>query len=105
MSFIVVEERADLIVGMGELAQGEIARLYVDPSFQRCGIGAAILRRVEDGARGAGLMTLAVRSSRQARSFYVAFGYAPLGEREQRIGAATFRWIDMVKRLETLGPP
>jgi len=103
MSFLVVDVQSEVVVGVGGLDQGEISRLYVDPVYQRRAIGAAVLRALEDEARRKGLSALSVRSSRLARSFYVALGYSELGERVERVGAATFHWIDMVKQLAAHG--
>jgi len=99
MSFLVVFEQAGHVVGVGGIEQGEISRLYVDPPYQRRGIGCALLAHLEETARSERATALAVRSSRHARPFYASLGYAPLGEQEGRLGNATFRWVEMVKQL------
>ena len=60
----------------------ELARLYVDPSVQRQGVGLALLRHAEaEAARadGSGLWLTAWAENRRALAFYAAAGYTDLG--------------------------
>jgi GNAT superfamily N-acetyltransferase len=54
-----------------------VKRLQVHPSFQRRGIGGALLGAAEDAARGLGLeqLHLTVRGGTGTESFYEARGY------------------------------
>jgi GNAT superfamily N-acetyltransferase len=98
MSFLIVHEDAGCVVALGGLEKGEISRLYVDPPFWRRGIGAGILRCLEAHAAEDGVTEISVRSALFSLSFYESFGYFALAEHSHSVGAATFRWIDMVKR-------
>ena len=66
------------IVGFGSVnvADGEIGAVYVDPEFTRQGVGKAILERLEDVARQAGLISLKLGSSLVALRFYEQNGYS-----------------------------
>jgi GNAT superfamily N-acetyltransferase len=96
---VIVDEQSGLVTGVGGLEHSEITRLYVDPAYQRRGVGIGILRHLEEVARQKGLTTLAVRSSEHARLFYLSQGYAPIDAGNESVGPATFHWIDMVKQL------
>lgn len=61
----------------------ELARLYVQPRFQRRGIGRALLATAEGHARAAGLRTLwltAWEGNTQALGFYARCGFEDIGE-------------------------
>ncbi len=66
------------IIGFGSVivADGEIGAVYVDPEFTRQGVGQAILERLEDVARQAGLTNIKVGSSLVALRFYEQNGYS-----------------------------
>lgn len=62
-------------------AETEAARIrafYVDPSYVRRGIGAALLAASENGARNAGFRLARLTSTLQAIEFYSSFGYEQL---------------------------
>ncbi|MEN0110991.1 MAG: GNAT family N-acetyltransferase [Planctomycetota bacterium] len=80
----------DRLIGMGALRRlspvtGEIKRMRVDAEFQRRGVGAALLRRLEAVARQLGYTELILDAANEliaAQAFYRAHGYTPTGYRE-----------------------
>lgn len=61
----------------------ELVRLYVQPAFQRAGLGSRLLRASEGIAREAGLGALWLTAwvgNDRARAFYSKHGYADVGE-------------------------
>lgn len=72
-----------LLLDMPEnaLHRAEVAKLMVDPSVQRRGVGRALMRRAEQMARGIGrsLLTLDTRAGSAAASLYRAMGWTELG--------------------------
>ncbi len=88
----------------------EIYTLYVDPNFQGCGIGSALMMRVSGHLRDAGYtaLTLSMLSgNRIARRFYQHLG-GELGEETPSVVMGTpasevlYRWEDITSLLERL---
>ena len=76
------------IVGMGGLTvdgeRAELFRMRVDPAYQRSGIGAKLLARLEDAARERGATRLLAETAarqRGATAFYPAHGFEERGRR------------------------
>jgi N-acetylglutamate synthase-like GNAT family acetyltransferase len=74
--FVVVEEGGK-IVGYGalNLAKTEIKSVFVDPVYQRTGVGRAILSALEELAQREGLETVQLQATGTAIVFYLATGY------------------------------
>jgi len=64
------------VVGFGQLHPGEgvVEAIYVDPDWQRQGIGTALFRALERDARAAGLPGLMLDASINSVPFYAAMG-------------------------------
>ena len=69
------------IAGFGQLNQvtGEVDAVYVLPGRQGEGIGGALLRGLEDAARGVGLKKLHLAATPSAVAFYESAGYVGEG--------------------------
>ena len=91
---IVLVEQAGHLIAFAQLSQGvghalvgdapatELARLYVQPPFQRRGVGRLLLSRAEALARAGGSATLwltAWLGNARALAFYRSQGYRELG--------------------------
>lgn len=64
------------VAGFGELeTDGHIDCLYCRHDYQRRGVGAAILRRIEDNARTRSVTRLFAEASITARPFFEAQGF------------------------------
>jgi len=74
---VVAEDSSGLILGFGSIVPGnnELRAVYVRAEHARKGIGRAILRRLEDLARDAGLKELRMDASINAEAFYKANGF------------------------------
>lgn len=61
--------------------RAEVTKVLVDPAFRRRGIGRALMRRVEQAARGIGrrLLVLDTRSDGEAAALYRALGWGEVG--------------------------
>ena len=77
------------IVGTISLGDGNLHSLFVEPGFQRQGIGASLVRHLERHAANAGLPVLRLSSSITARSFYERLGYV-LHAFEERSHGSTY---------------
>jgi len=73
---VVAVDRSGLILGFGSIvpSNSELRAVYVE--HVRKGIGRAILRRLEDLAREAGLKELRMDASINAEAFYRANGFS-----------------------------
>lgn len=84
---LVVAELDGIVRGVGNVVKaGKIHLCYVEPGFERAGLGAAILSALEAQARAWGLSELALESSNNARGFYARHGYQPAGCAADRFG-------------------
>jgi GNAT superfamily N-acetyltransferase len=80
-SSIVVARVDGHVRGVGSVhASGQVRLCYVQPGFERLGIGRAILSDLEDRALRWGVVRLRVNSSLTARGFYERHGYARDGD-------------------------
>jgi predicted GNAT family N-acyltransferase len=64
----------------GDLTVGSLGRLAVTASARGLGIGAALVRAIEDAARDAGLAAVDLHAQTHALGFYERLGYAAYGE-------------------------
>lgn len=71
--------RGDEMVGFALINHATLALCYVVPAVLHQGVGGALLRAAEAGARQAGLTELALESTRTAQAFYLRKGYVPAG--------------------------
>jgi len=78
--FLVVAELDGIVRGVGNVVKaGKIQLCYVEPGFERAGLGAAILNALEARAKLWGLPGLTLESSSNAQRFYARHGYQPAG--------------------------
>lgn len=104
--FYLAETAADGIVGAGgwsprrQAGVADVRHVVTDDRHTRRGIGRAILERVFETARAAGVRRLDCKSTRTAVPFYRAMGFVTLGpvEVELRPGIA-FPAIEMQRNL------
>lgn len=74
-----VAEGDNRLVGFSTLQVPEVTAVYVHPAAQNRGVGTALLRAVEAGARIRDVQTLTVSASLNAVGFYEAHGYERVG--------------------------
>lgn len=63
------------VVGTGSLDGDEIKAVFVDPSYQRRGVGRAMMEELEEYARTKGLKEVVLNSSITAYDFYKKLNY------------------------------
>ena len=71
----------------------EVEDLFVDPDWQRHGIGRLLMRSAADVARSRGRRVLTVTGNPHAEAFYRSVGFVPIGEAATAFGMAPrFEW-------------
>lgn len=85
-----VAENRSTIVGFGSVipTRNELRAIYVDGSWVRSGVGAAILKQLESVALKVGCEYLELQSSLNAKDFYLAHGYIELAQTTHGVGDA-----------------
>ena len=73
--YIVVVEMQGKIVGTGSVIGDVILRVFVDPAYQKQGLGRMIMNNLETHAAANGVKTLQLRALANARKFYESLGY------------------------------
>jgi GNAT superfamily N-acetyltransferase len=75
---LVVHRRR--IVATGSLIKDHVTAVFVDASLQRQGIGAALMKRLEEHASASGVRSATLDASLPAKRFYDALGYVTVEE-------------------------
>jgi GNAT superfamily N-acetyltransferase len=87
--FILVAELAQRLLGMVDVRQGKhITSLFVDPPYQRKGVGRALLQAALNCMRQVNpdLQEITVNASPNAVQAYENFGFQPVGDLQERNG-------------------
>ena len=89
---LVAEDQAGQVLAFGSIVprNSELRAVYVSSAYARKGIGRAILERLEELAREAGLTELRMDASINAQAFYEASGFVSL-ERAEHITQSGLR--------------
>jgi ribosomal protein S18 acetylase RimI-like enzyme len=87
-TFIIVKDKSD--VGWMQVIELPdslyLGQLYVVPSWQNCGIGTAILRRLTDGVRELRkTLTLDVMKNNRSRLLYERLGFQVIGQSDYKL--------------------
>jgi GNAT superfamily N-acetyltransferase len=100
---LFVAEWQGKVVGFGQLdpRRGEIEACYVAPEAVGSGIGAALLRRMEEQARRRGHAIVHLNATLNAETFYARMGYRWLGAARHRV--AEGMELDCVRMQKVLG--
>jgi GNAT superfamily N-acetyltransferase len=83
---ILAVEREGDPVATGAVVGGEISGLFVRPDFQGCGIGAALMRELEEKAKAGGHDAAELSVSLPSRGFYGRLGYRITDARSIDVG-------------------
>jgi N-acetylglutamate synthase-like GNAT family acetyltransferase len=90
--FILVAILNEKIVGTGTLVDDEISRVFVDPLYQRKGLGKLVMTTLEKEAMKNGVDEIRLTSTAVSKQFYDALGFSTLEgkvfskENSQKIG-------------------
>ncbi|HEY96364.1 MAG TPA: GNAT family N-acetyltransferase [Dehalococcoidia bacterium] len=101
--YCVVAENGGRIVGTGTLLDDGIRRVYIDPSYQKSGIGKRIYRELENKALQAGLSRLGLGASIIAREFWESVGFVFKEEVDIPAGDEQLKFYMMNKLLSGTG--
>ena len=82
---LVAEADGDLIA-TGSLLDGEIFAVFVHPDRQGRGLGKALMARLEEDARAAGVTESLLSVSLPSKRFYEGLGYEIVEERSRDLG-------------------
>jgi GNAT superfamily N-acetyltransferase len=94
---LVVAERESKIVGVGMLGENGMLELcYVAPESLKTGVGAGLLKYLEDEARSRGQIEMELYSTETALEFYRHHGYFETGSFQGSFGLSG---THMKKRL------
>ncbi len=96
----VVADAGDDIIGWGALSvpKQEITNVFVAPAHHRRRVGTAIIARLENLARAAGIDVVQLQATGTAIEFYLANGY----QSDPPVGPGA-EWALMKKRLAPAG--
>lgn len=94
---ILVAVANSSVVGTASLYKDNVRLMFVDPAFQRKGIGGALLSRIENIAKEKGVVKLSLMSTLPAEGFYKRFGFVKKGQETNHMGPV----ILMSKELST----
>ncbi|HZX80210.1 MAG TPA: GNAT family N-acetyltransferase [Lysobacter sp.] len=84
---VLARDAADRPIGTGRLMpDGRIGRMAVLRDWRGRGVGRALLLRLVDAARDAGLRELSLHAQVDAEPFYAAEGFLPVGDRFEEAG-------------------
>ena len=97
--FTLVVVHGDTLVGVGALDRQEIKRVYVDPTYQGCGYGRALLQQLEAEAQRRGIREVWIESSPNAERFYARWGYTAHTRDHLASDHARFAFVRMSKVL------
>jgi GNAT superfamily N-acetyltransferase len=97
------------IVAVLVLDGAEVDQLYVDPDWQRGGIGSGLLRLAQDRRPG-GLALWTFQSNLEARRFYERHGFVAVGwtdgsTNEERAPDVRYRWAGRPAAQPAQGGP
>lgn len=98
--YVLVSTLATAIVGIAALEGNEIKRMYVDPAFQRQGIGTQLIKELEIEAHKQNLSLLTIEAQPNAVPFYKSLGYKIINEEYLNRDQAIFHIVNMEKRLQ-----
>jgi GNAT superfamily N-acetyltransferase len=101
--YCVIAENDGQIVGTGTLLDDGIRRVYIDPSYQKNGIGKQIYNTLEKKALQTGLSRLGLGSSVIAREFWESVGFVFEEEVDIPAGDEQLRFYMMSKPLSGTG--
>jgi GNAT superfamily N-acetyltransferase len=74
--YIVVVETQGKIIGTGSVIGDTILRVFIDPGYQKQGLGRLIMNELENRAAANGVNILQLRALANARKFYESLGYS-----------------------------
>lgn len=78
--YTFVLEKENQIIGTGTLLGDEVVRVFVEPVFQKRGVGKLIMQKLEEKALSTGIGVVRLDASLPSKKFYDSLGYMILEE-------------------------
>lgn len=88
------------IVGTVSLVKNRVRKLYVDPDYQRRGIGTKLVREIEQKAVERGYSYVFLTADPDVVGFYQKLGYKKQEEERESIDNLSFEVVRMEKSFE-----
>jgi len=99
--YIVVVETQGKIVGTGSIIGEVVLRVFVDPGYQRQGLGKMIMNELERQAATNGVKIVQLRALANARKFYESLGYVTVDKGLVKVdNGGCLEYYQMEKGLE-----
>lgn len=99
--YIVVVETQGKIVGTGSIIGEVVLRVFVDPGYQRQGLGKMIMSELERQAATNGVKVARLRALANARKFYESLGYVTVDKGLVKVdNGGCLEYYQMEKGLE-----
>jgi GNAT superfamily N-acetyltransferase len=99
----LVLDRGGRTLGTGTLLGDEIRRVFVDPAFQKQGLGRLIMQRLEEIAAAATVTVVKLDASLPSKAFYDRLGYVTIEPAFHPLeGGGRLDYLSMQKVLATL---
>jgi N-acetylglutamate synthase-like GNAT family acetyltransferase len=73
--YTIVLEKNNRIIGTGTIIDNHIMRVFVNPSFQKRGIGKLIMLNLEKKAASKGVKAVKLDATLSSKKFYDSLGY------------------------------
>jgi N-acetylglutamate synthase-like GNAT family acetyltransferase len=96
--FVAVEE--DKILGINGLKENQVRKFYVNPKYQRKGVGRKLMENIENLAKKRKIKKLIVHSSLYAEGFYKKMGFKRIKKITTSKNNIKFDEILMEKKLK-----
>ena len=74
-SWTIVLENNTRVIGTGTILNNHIMRVFVNPKFQKRGLGKLIMNKLEDKAISSGARKVNLDASLPSKTFYDSLGY------------------------------
>jgi GNAT superfamily N-acetyltransferase len=87
----IVLEKNNRVIGTGTIIDDHIMRVFMNPKFQKHGLGKLIMRKLEEKAISTGVRAVKLDASLPSKKFYDSLGYAT--------SEATYLEVENGKRL------
>jgi GNAT superfamily N-acetyltransferase len=71
----IVLEKHNRVIGTGTIIDSHIMRVFVNPKFQKRGLGKLIMNKLEDKAISSGARKVNLDASLPSKTFYDSLGY------------------------------
>ncbi|MHC4124093.1 MAG: GNAT family N-acetyltransferase [Planctomycetota bacterium] len=76
--YMIVLQKTNRIIGTGTIVDDEIKRVFVEPAFQKNGLGKLLMQKLEKKALSAGISVIKLHATLLSKKFYDSLNYVTL---------------------------